>query len=213
MNVRGKQVPVLVAYRKDSGYTLSLVFMPEVRATHETFEKAVQKLRQAVRHELENTDTGRTRLDRVLWAAFSADFRMDFQHIAFESGPLRIDGLLAVIHFDVAGERYACLPMLDALVVAMGGLDAAARAERIAARAQAYLRERRKKQGEAFEAAHYLAQRSDSCMPFDFSIHVEGPTFPFEGGEDWFAELRGTQDFKGRVELPRVAQELNDRYP
>ena len=213
MMLRGKNVPVLVAYRHDNGYTLSLVFAPEIRVTHLQFEKAVQKLRQAVRHRLERGDTRRAALDNLLWSAYSGEFRMDFEHLAFESGPLRIDGLLAVIHFEVAGQRYACLPMLEALVVAIDGRDPAARSERIGAKAQAYLREQRKKQGEHFESEHHLAQRSDSCMPFDFSVHVNGPKFPFEGGEDWFAELRGSQKFEGRVELPRVAQELNEHYP
>jgi ATP-dependent Clp protease ATP-binding subunit ClpC len=213
MMLRGKQVPVLVAYRKESGYTLSLVFMPELRTTHLQFEKAVHKLRQAVRHRLERISTRRDTLDGLLWTAFSGEFRMDFEHLAFESGPLRIDGLLAVIHFEIGGQRYACLPMLDALIVAIDGRDPIARSERIGARAQSHLREQRKKQGDAFNSEHYLAQRSDSCMPFDFSVHVNGPKFSFEGGEEWFATLRGTQKFEGRVELPRVAQELNERYP
>ena len=213
MNVRGRQVPVMVTYRKETGYTLALAFMPELRATHPQFEKAGHKLRQAVRHELDNTETDRGQLDRLLWAVFAPEFRLEFEQIAFESGPLRISGLLAVLYFEVGGCVYACLPMLDALLLALDGADAALRAERIIAGTQAFFREQRKKLGDAFDPDRYLAQRSDSCMPFDLAIQVRGAKFPFEGYEDWFTGFRGRQAFDGRVEMPRVAEDLNQRYP
>lgn len=213
MIVHGAQVPALVMYRKETGYTLALAFLPELRATHLKYEKATQRLRSAIRNDLKDMTTARPDLDRVLWATFAPECRLQFEPIEFESGSLRVNGLLAVLHFKLGDHKYLCLPMLDALLIAVDDADEAERAEHIATHAQAFFREQRKKQGEGFDPERYLSQRSDTCVTLDFTLNVNGPSFPFEPYDRGFAGRRGGQSFEGRTELPRVAQDLNERYP
>jgi len=60
------RIPLLVAHRKESGYRLRCLFLPEIEAIAERYESALNKLRQAIQRHFHGTRSTRETLDERL---------------------------------------------------------------------------------------------------------------------------------------------------
>ncbi len=216
MSGRGSlRIPVFVTHRKEAGYRLRCLFLPEIDATAMRYEAALNKLRQAVVHHFRGTRSTRATLDERLWLGFAPDLRFELVPLGFDSGRRWIEGAFAAAHFTVGARRYACLPQLDGMVADLGELhlDKAQRTERLVAGIQAWFREQRKERGDAFDPQRYLAAPTDELGELEISMHLAQGRFPFESEHDLRAAMRDDGIGDGPTEMARAAVDLNDLYP
>lgn len=208
------QIPLLVTYRKGEGYRLSTVFLPGLWAAAGRYEKALARLRQAVVHRFRDERIARHNLDDLLWLSFAPPLRFERVPLGFDSGQRWVDGSFATVFFSAGDRQYACLPMLDSLMVDLGpgGLTAAERTERLVAALQADFRERRKRLGDLFQASDHFAAVTDELSELELSLPLQHGKFPFESRGSLRALLRDSE-FDGAVEVRRVATDLNTLYP
>jgi ATP-dependent Clp protease ATP-binding subunit ClpC len=209
------RVPVFVTHRKEAGFRLRCLFLPEIEATAVRYEAALNKLRQAVVRHFQGTRSSRTTLDERLWLGFAPELRFELVPLGFDSGRRWVEGAFAAAHFSVAGRRYACLPQLDGMVADLGEsqLDKAQRTERLVAALQAWFRDKRKDLGDAFDPQRYLAAPNDELGELELSLHLAHGPFPFESDHDRRSALRDDGIGDGPSEMARAALDLNDLYP
>jgi ATP-dependent Clp protease ATP-binding subunit ClpC len=209
------KIPLFVTHRKDIGYRLRCLFLPEIDAVATRYEAALSKLRQAIVEHFRGTRIDRDTLDERLWLTFAPELRFELVPLGFDSGRRWVEGLFAAAHFSVGGRRYACLPQLDGTVADLGEphLDRAQRSERLVARIQAFFREQRKEQGEAFDPQRYLAAVNDELGELELSLHLAPGRFPFEPDGDPRTALRDDGIGDGPTEMARVAADLNEQHP
>ncbi|WP_198085307.1 AAA family ATPase [Variovorax sp. E3] len=216
MSGRGSlRIPVFVTHRKEAGYRLRCLFLPEIDATAARYEVALNKLRQAIVHHFLGTRSTRATLDERLWLSFAPELRFELVPLGFDSGRRWVEGAFAAAHFTIDGRRYACLPQLDGLVADLGEshLDKAERTERLVAGIQAWFREQRKERGDAFDPLRYLAAPNDELGELEISMHLAQGRFPFESEHDLRTAMRDDGIGDGPTEMARAAVDLNDLYP
>ena len=208
------KIPLFVTHRKETGYRLRCLFLPEIDAVAARYEIALTKLRQAVVAHFRGTRIDRSTLDERLWLSFAPELRFELVPLGFDAGRRWVEGLFAAAHFSVGERRYAGLPQLDGLVADLGEshLDSAQRTELLVAAIQAFFREQRKEQGDAFDPQRYLAATNDELGELELSMHLAPGRFPFEADNDWRAALRDDGIGDGPTEMARVALDLNDEY-
>jgi ATP-dependent Clp protease ATP-binding subunit ClpC len=209
------RIPLLVAHRKESGYRLRCLFLPEIEATAERYESALNKLRQAIQRHFRGTRSTRATLDERLWLTFAPPLRFELVALGFDSGRRWVEGLFAAAHFTLGERRYACLPQLEGIVADLGdgSVGHAQRNERLVASIQRFFRERRQALGDAFDPLRHLASANDELGELELSLHLGNGDFPFEEERDFFARMRGDDIGDGPTELARVATDLNELYP
>ncbi|WKB52333.1 AAA family ATPase [Eleftheria terrae] len=209
------KIPVFVTHRKDAGYRLRCLFLPQLDAVAQRYETALNKLRQVVVQHFRGVKSERSTLDERLWLTFAPELRFELVPLGFDTGRRWVEGVFAAAHFSVGERRYACLPQLDGTVADLGELhlDKAQRTERLVARIQAYFREQRKELGERFDPQRYLAAPNDELAELELSLHLGHGRFPFEGGNELMAALHGDPMGDGASEIVRVASDLNELYP
>jgi ATP-dependent Clp protease ATP-binding subunit ClpC len=209
------RIPLLVAHRKETGYRLRCLFLPEIDATAERYESALNKLRQAIQQHFQGTRSERATLDERLWLTFAPPLRFELVPLGFDSGRRWIEGLFAAAHFTLGERRYACLPQLDGIVADLGdgSVPHAQRTERLVATIQRFFRERRQELGDAFDPLRHLASANDELGELELSLHLVHGRFPFEEESDLFAKMRGDDISDGPAEMVRVATDLNELYP
>ncbi len=209
------KIPVFVAHRKEQGYRLRCLFLPQIEAVAARYESALNKLRQAVVHHFQGTRSQRSTLDERLWLTFDPPTRFELVPLGFDSGRRWVEGVFAAAHFSVGDRRYACLPQLDGTVADLGEshLDQTQRVERLVACIQAFFREQRKEQGDDFDPQRYLASANDELGELEISLHLAHGRFPFVRDGDAHASLRDDDIGDGPTEMARVATDLNDLYP
>ncbi|MCW7538708.1 AAA family ATPase [Aquabacterium sp. A7-Y] len=215
MNAATLKIPVFVTHRKESGYRLRCLFLPQIHAGAPRYETALNKLRQVVVQHFRGTQMDRSTLDERLWLGFAPELRFELVPLGFDSGRRWVEGMFATAQFSVAGRRYACLPQLDGIVADLGEqhLDKAARTERLVARIQAYFREQRKEQGDGFDPHRCLAAPNDELAELELSMHLAQGRFPFQNPFDLRARLHDDSVGDGASEMARVAVDLNELYP
>ncbi|HEX7864665.1 MAG TPA: AAA family ATPase [Variovorax sp.] len=209
------RIQVFVTHRKEAGFRLRCLFLPEIEATAVRYETALNKLRQAVVRHFQGTRSSRATLDERLWLGFAPELHFELVPLGFDSGCRWVEGAFAAAHFSIAGRRYACLPQLEGLVADLGEshLDKAQRSERLVAAIQAWFREQRKELGDAFDPQRYLASPNDELGELELSMHLAQGHFPFESDNDRRTSLRDDGIGDGPSEMARAAVDLNDMYP
>lgn len=209
------RIPLLVMHRKESGYRLRCLFLPEIEATSTRYEAALNKLRQAVVEHFRNTRVSRATLDERLWLGFDPELRFELTPLGFDSGRRWVEGSFATAQFGVAGRRYACLPQLDGMVADLGEmhLDKDQRSERLVGAIQNWLRQQRKELGDAFDVQRYLAAPNDELGEIEMSLQLMQGRFPFEFEPELRDALRDDEIGDGPSEMARVAVDLNELYP
>ncbi len=209
------RIPLLVAHRKDAGYRLCCLFLPEIHATAERYESALNKLRQAIQQHFKGTCSERAKLDDRLWLSFAPSLRFELVPLGLDSGRRWVEGLFAAAHFTLGERHHACLPQLDGIVADLGDGSASQseRTERLVACIQRFFREQRKELGDAFDPQRHLASANDELGELELSLHLANGRFPFEEETDFFAKLSGDEIGDGPTEMARVAIDLNELYP
>lgn len=212
-------VPVFIAYRPDTGFRVSALFLSEFHGTAKRFETALQRLRQSIHNHFKNTSIDRETMDERLWLSFAPPMQFVHRSLGFSTGHHWVEGLFAVALFVVAGRQYACLPMLEGLMGDIGAVSDGSdqHQERLLALIMAFFRTQRQEQGPAFDHHRYLSHPSDELGEVDVTIPVTQGRYPFES-DDLRLSMDDDELGTGAQEIERVATDwttlfLDDALP
>ena len=104
------KVPVFVTHRKDIGYRLCCLFLPQIDAVAPRYEVALNKLRQAVIEYFRGTRLDRSTLDERLWLTFAPELRFELVSLGFDSGRRWIASTPSAVSPSVSGTHSARAP-------------------------------------------------------------------------------------------------------
>jgi len=209
--------PVFVSVHKGD-YTVRPLLVDACEATSRSFERSMRGCASAVSKQFEGHVCGRGGLDALLWFTQDPELREDRLELSLRSATSRVIGKVQVFSFEARGVRYACLPRLDRLLLVAGrDLRMPDFAARVQDAVDQRLRDRPEDEDPLDRAAleSFLIQKGDFVTTLSTSSTVKRGRYEFESLslQEVLAGLTGPAEFHGAVELPRVAQDLNQRFP
>ena len=197
-------------------YYLKPLFMPHPVVTHRRYERAINKLQNEVRYLFKGFTMNRHNMSEVLWYRFHPDVQYNAVPMEFSIGKNYVKGKFGVAHFILNDKCYICLPAFNNYFMmieadAKGKYQIADQAERAITY---FLREERKQNG-SMNPEQYYAQKDEFISQVEFFLNIQEGKFDFE--EDafsfFFSSFGGGNEFVGEVEIEKVGQDLNERYP
>lgn len=204
----------LIVREEGATYLLRPLFVPYPQIEEERFERARQLLRREVRQMFRNFELNRDNLFKLLWFRYEpeAEFRIKDFHFQVEGRRLRKQVISA--SFELQGLRFVLLPDYgDHMLVVRA--DEANKTE-IEQRIDRFLRKHYRK---LLRDGEYQ-EENEVREAFLTSIKVEAPspsvTFYTQRQQsaNQFAFTMGAEyAFNGAIELPRVGEELSEKYP
>ncbi len=214
------EIPIFVRAEKRRGarvYVITPLLRPDTEGVGTTFDRALRSCAKAIREGLGQLKTDSDNIDEVLWLALNPEITTEVFELEANIGG-RVASLTVMVALFVVGEhRYACLPRLDSHLVMMPAAD---RRPAIIAHIQEGVRRwmaehRREIAPERVELEPRVVQPGDFITTLPMSLPLDRQTFDFDRDHllALFASLSGERKFNGAVELPRVATDLNHRYP
>ena len=179
------------------------------------YKKALRRCARQIRRDIPRT-IDRSALDTLLWYGFNPELTVRTMDLTFDSGQRTVVGPYTVVWFEVNGVRYACLPGFDHHIFVPRSNDAGEHdmVEETIRTIQALLRDRRP-DGDTLNHDAYQASKRDDVVRIQLSTYVTFEDFPFSSSDRSLEGLLGdlTETFRGRLEISKVAEDLNQRYP
>lgn len=207
-------IPVLVSAQKVDGqrrHTVTPLFAPDLERTAAKLEDAQLELRARIR-ALRLAEAR----ERARWLCFDPELSISTPTLSFRYGDHERLATVMVVRFSARDHQWVLLPCLDCHVFVAGrDLSDAEVLDRVREEIARFGRSRRKLGLElsGFEPAE--PHRSELIDRLRVHLHLPAPTFGFEPPDlsGLFAALTRGKVFNGAVELPKVAEDLSDRFP
>lgn len=213
------KVPTLVQDIKVEGksqYYLRPVFIAHPISTNLRYELAVAQYQKELKHLFKGFSVDRQNAQDLLWFTFDPDLQTHRFHFEFSLGKEYIKGPFFCVIFEWQHYLFGCLPAFDHFMYVLGELDMrlAEQRNRTEEVVRFLLREYLEEDSE-FDPINYYAGRRDFVTTLEVGIHINEKQLKFEReSQNWFfSNLQASEDFNGAIELERVGQDLNSRYP
>lgn len=199
-----------------SQYYLRPVFIAHPISTNLRYELAVAQYQKELKHFFKGFTVDRQNAQDLLWFTFDPDLETHRFHFEFSLGKEYVKGPFYCVTFEWQHYRFGCLPAFDHFMYVLGDLDMrlAEQRNRTEEVVRFLLREYQEEDSE-FDPINYYAGRRDFVTTVEVGIHINEKQLKFERDtQNWFfSSLQSSEDFNGAIELERVGQDLNSRYP
>lgn len=213
-------IPVLVknvTIDDHSHYHIRPLFLNHPIATHRRYDQAISLFKKELKHYFRGFILSRDTLHQLLWYVFKPKFQYKTYELSFVVNKQPISGSFGVAHFELKGKDFIILPdfynyMFLVEKFKKGKIDIPSEAEK---RIIILLKEYQKDDGNDFELEKYFTGKRTFVSEVTQSVSIgEGP-FKFEEQEtDWFfSSMGGNQNFDGGIEIEKVGNDLNAKYP
>ena len=213
------KVPTLVQDIKVEGknqYYLRPVFIAHPISSNLRYELAVAQYQKELKHFFKGFSVDRQNAQELLWYTFEPDLQTHRFHFEFNLGKEYIKGAFLCVIFDWQNYRFGCLPAFDHFMFVLGDLSmrAAEQRDRTKEVVHFLLREYQEEDSD-FDPINFYAGKRDFVTTIEVGIHINENNLKFEREtQNWFfSSLPETEEFNGAIELERVGQDLNSRYP
>ncbi|PHN07709.1 AAA family ATPase [Flavilitoribacter nigricans] len=213
------KVPTLVQDIKVEGksqYYLRPVFIAHPISTNLRYELAVAQYQKELKHFFKGFSVDRSNAQDLLWFTFDPDLETHRFHFEFSLGKEYIKGPFLCVIFEWQNYLFGCLPGFDHFMYVLGDLSMRLTEQRNRTEevVRFLLREYQEEDSE-FDPINYYAGRRDFVTTVEVGIHINEKQLKFERDtQNWFfSNLQESEDFNGAIELERVGQDLNSRYP
>ncbi|MFT5684306.1 MAG: ATP-dependent Clp protease ATP-binding subunit ClpC [Myxococcota bacterium] len=214
------EIPIFVRVEEQNQqrvYVISPLLNTDHKGIGSTFDRALRSCAKDIRENFSKLETATGTIDPVLWMAMNPEITTEAFNLEVNIGGRMVQIRVMAALFEVGGYRYACLPRLDSHLVMM---PAAARRPQIIHHIHEGLRRwmkryRKEIAPDRVEIEPRNMQHGDFITTLPMSLPLSRQTFEFDRNHlsSFFASLNDTKTFKGSVELPRVATDLNHHYP
>lgn len=213
------KVPTLVQDIKVEGksqYYLRPVFIAHPISTNLRYELAVAQYQKELKHFFKGFSVDRQNAQDLLWFTFDPDLETHRFHFEFSLGKEYVKGPFFCVIFEWQNYLFGCLPAFDHFMYVLGDLDMrlAEQRKRTEEVVRFLLREYQEEDSD-FDPINYYAGRRDFVTTLEVGIHISEQQLKFErSNQNWFfSSLQESEDFNGAIELERVGQDLNSRFP
>lgn len=221
MNTITLHFPVLIQNIKVEQklqYYLRPLFFPHPVASDKRYDKAISKFQKEVKRYFKGFKLNRANAEDVLWFMFEPQIYYETYRMEFNSGKQYIRGRFFVVHFDLKGHRFVCLPafnnfMYIAQKTEKGKYQIPQEAQQVI---QKLIRKQKKAtNNQTLDLSPYTATKGEFVTNLRFTVSIKDDEFPFEKDAEmfFFSRLSGGSNFDGAVEIEKVGYDLNERYP
>ncbi len=213
-------IPVFVQNQKlndQSSFVLRPLFLGYPVANARRFEQAVTNFKKEIRRNLNNFLVDRSNLDEILWYRFNPALDLQKLDLQIALGKASFYGTFTVVTFDVQHLNFACLPAFgNYLFMLPAGKKKQQLLQEQSAKVIAELfNEYRNELGGDFRPEEYCADPKAFITTVPISLNIRSGKFSFEQNElpGFFQRMQSDSDFDGAVEIEKVGENLNNRYP
>ncbi|MCB0632192.1 MAG: AAA family ATPase [Saprospiraceae bacterium] len=213
------KVPTLVQDIKVEGknqYYLRPVFIAHPISTNLRYELAVAQYQKELKNFFKGFSVDRKNAQELLWYTFDPEVQMHRFHFEFNLGKEYIKGPFFCVIFEWQNYLFGCLPAFDHFLFVIGDLslrlsEQRARVEDVVR----YLLREFQEEDTNFDPINFYAGKRDFVTTIEVGIHINEAHLKFERSKsNWFfSSLQESENFDGAIELERVGQDLNGRYP
>lgn len=214
------KIPILVQnvmVEEKEHYYLRPLFLNHPVATHRRFESALSQFQQEVKHYFKGFIFNRDNADHFLWYQFNPEVSYKHHEFQFNIGKQYVKGNFGVASFELRDQLFIFFPSVDNFMFIAekqenGKVDLKAQAKE---KAQKLLKEIKSNSGQSFTPEIYFSNPKSFLSEVKVNVNVGLGAFKFENDIDnwFFSRLNPSNDFDGAVEIEKVGNDLNSRYP
>lgn len=212
--------PILIQYggaAAGAQYLVRPLFVPHPMAMHQRHALAISQFKKEIRQFFRGFVFDGSSLEELLWFLFHPTLHYEQYEIECNIGNEPLKGRFGAVHFTLQEMVFVCLPRLNHFMfIADGELASSGRLkEQITKVVKRILTQFKDMQGADFNPNDYYSDRREFVTSIAVNIPVGTAPFKFErdNNELFFARIREMSTFDGAIEMEKVAQDLNSRYP
>lgn len=213
------KVPTLVQDIKVEGknqYYLRPVFIAHPISTNLRYELAVAQYQKELKHSFKGFSADRHNAQELLWYTFEPELETYRFHFEFSLGKEYVKGAFLCVVFGWQQYLFGCLPAFDHFMFVVGERDMRLpeQRSRVEEVVRFLLREYQEEDS-TFDPINFYAGRRDFVTTIEVGIHINEKELKFERDHQawFFSKLQESEKFHGAIELEKVGQDLNGRYP
>lgn len=213
-------IPVLVQNEKldkKSSFVLRPLFLSHPVVNARRFERAVTNFKKEIRRNLNNYQVERDNLDYLLWYLFNPDIEYHQLELSIPIGKTNINGLFSVITFELQNKLFATLPTFQNHIFLVEKTKKKKfDLEKSTSNVIEYLfRTYKEDLGPDFSPEDYFSDGRSFITNLPISLNIRSGKFAFEAEKvpGFFQQMQQSTDFDGAIEIEKVGENLNNRYP
>ncbi|MFT6357720.1 MAG: ATP-dependent Clp protease ATP-binding subunit ClpC, partial [Saprospiraceae bacterium] len=198
-------------------YHLRPLFFNHPIATHRRFSTAETKYKTELKNYFRGYNFERANSHQLLWYLFSPEIEYKIYDFKFTVSKQFMEGHFGVANFELKGQTFISLPgffnyMFIGKKDEFGEVDVKKEAE---GAIKYLIKSYKKEEKSGFDITRFYSDKKEFVKTVTHEVRINNGKFGFEKGGDmpWFASIGGSTEFDGGMELERVAQDLNGRYP
>jgi ATP-dependent Clp protease ATP-binding subunit ClpC len=198
-------------------YHLRPLFFNHPISTRRRFSAAETNYKTELKNYFQGYSFERANSHQLLWYMFNPEIVYKIYNFEFTVSKQFMEGSFGVASFELRGQTFIALPafhnyMFIAKKDEFGGIDVREEAE---GAIRYLLKGYRKEEKSSFDITRFFSDKKEFVKTITHEVRINNGSFGFEktGDTSWFASFGGNTEFDGEMELERVGQNLNIRYP
>ena len=213
-------IPVLVQNKKinkQSTFVLRPLFLNHPVVNARRFEQAVTHFKKEIRRNLNNYLVDHETLDGLLWYLFNPSLEYQKLQLAIPFGKSSIKGTFSVAIFELQGKTFVCLPAFQNYIFMAEKVKKRKNVfqQSIVRMIEALSKTYKDQLGSDFNLEDYFSDSREFITNVQLSLNIRSGKFAFEEYDPpgFFQSMAQPTDFDGAVEIEKVGENLNNRYP
>ncbi len=214
------QIPVLVQNTQMGEYPQFVVrpaLQPYPIGVHRRYKNAIARFRSEFREVYNGMTFNRQHLSSFGWLLFKPALYYRQLHFEFKLGPEFVSGNFGLLFLNLRGLTFLSFPRVDNQMAILNA--EAIKQKALRSTAQKLLRRRlqeiRSDLQEGFNVQVFYSDKREFITEVPVELQINYQDFPLEREERsfFFSFFNQTSDFEGAVEMSKVGQDLNEKYP
>ncbi len=213
-------IPILVQNKrinKQSTFVLRPLFLNYPVVNARRFEQAVTHFKKEIRRNLNNYLVDNESLDDLLWYLFNPSLDYQRHQLTIPFGKSSITGTFSVVVFELQNKIFACLPAFQNFIFLTEKVKKRKSnfEQRMIDVIQSLLKDYKEELGSDFNPEDYFSDSKTFITNIQLSLNIRSGKFAFEQHDPpgFFQNMSQSTDFDGAIEIEKVGENLNNRFP
>ena len=191
------------------------LFVPAPLITHQRYQSALTQLKKEVQNAFKYHQLDRQNAAHLQWFMFRPQITPGELNLQFNLGRHLINGSFSFFRFRVKNWPILFLPTLNNLLLIDDNPGERERRQHLTSIIQTFLKGEKKVYDDQFSPEQYYSNRKDFLTEVQVKINIQQGANKYDQRVQppLFAQLFGTEQFQGNVEILKVAQDLTEDYP
>jgi len=213
-------IPVFVQNRKlnkQSQFVLRPLFLTHPVVNARRFEQSVTHFKKEIRRNLNNYQVDSKSIDHLLWYLFNPSLEYHRLDLTIPYGKSSLRGTFSVAVFELKDFVFGCLPAFQnhLFMVEKGRKGKINLEESTSDVIEVLFEDLHNELGSEFIPADYFSDHREFITNIQISLNIRSGGFSFEEEKlpGFFQRMQQSSDFDGAIEIEKVGENLNNRYP